>query len=133
MLFKLCLCVCVCVCVCVCDGTAAVIFDTYLQRSKGYGFVTFATCAAAEAALENPFKEIDGRVTETILAARGKHMLQNGGLGGNSESGSGYTSHHGHGNSHHAERGGANHFGGGGYHHPSHGPQVGHHPHSEGQ
>jgi hypothetical protein len=43
---------------------AAVIFDTYLQRSKGYGFVTFARAEAAEVALQSPFKEIDGRVTE---------------------------------------------------------------------
>lgn len=46
---------------------AVVIFDTYLQRSKGYGFVTFVTCEAAEVALEQPFKEIDGRLTEVRL------------------------------------------------------------------
>ena len=43
---------------------AAVIFDTSLKRSKGYGFVTCARAEAAELALQTPFKEIDGRVTE---------------------------------------------------------------------
>ena len=45
-------------------SAAAVIFDTSLKRSKGYGFVTFARAEAAELALQTPFKEIDGRVTE---------------------------------------------------------------------
>jgi heterogeneous nuclear ribonucleoprotein A1/A3 len=43
---------------------AAVIYDKNTKNSKGYGFVTFVHAAAAENALRDPFKNIDGKVTE---------------------------------------------------------------------
>ena len=38
--------------------------DKNTQRSRGYGFVTFKESTAATAALHNPLKMIDGRMTE---------------------------------------------------------------------
>ena len=43
---------------------AAVIYDKNTKNSKGYGFVTFVHAASAEASLRDPFKNIDGKVTE---------------------------------------------------------------------
>lgn len=43
---------------------AVVMTDKKTTRSKGFGFVTMKTAAAAQAALVEPFKQIDGRKTE---------------------------------------------------------------------
>ena len=49
---------------------AAVIPDKQTGRSKGYGFVTFASMDGAAAALMDPAKEIDGRTTHCNLASK---------------------------------------------------------------
>ncbi|CAM9888309.1 unnamed protein product [Ectocarpus sp. 6 AP-2014] len=48
---------------------ATVVMDKMTQKSKGYGFVTFKSMDGAHAALENPEKMIDGRVSLCNLAA----------------------------------------------------------------
>jgi hypothetical protein len=74
---------------------AVVMVDKVANRSKGYGFVTFRTAAGAKAALHEPFKVIDGRRTETILAGLGRNQLEHkaasggGGGGGSGISGGG--------------------------------------------
>ncbi|XP_030445422.1 UBP1-associated protein 2C-like [Syzygium oleosum] len=50
---------------------AVVILDKVTGKSKGYGFVTFKHVDGALAALREPSKRIDGRVTVTQLAAAG--------------------------------------------------------------
>eukprot|EP00823_Brevimastigomonas_motovehiculus_P009419 TRINITY_DN907_c0_g1_i1.p1 TRINITY_DN907_c0_g1~~TRINITY_DN907_c0_g1_i1.p1 ORF type:complete len:360 (+),score=114.84 TRINITY_DN907_c0_g1_i1:326-1405(+) len=39
----------------------AVIYDTATKKSRGFGFITFKTVEAAESALKDPVKEIEGR------------------------------------------------------------------------
>ncbi len=43
---------------------ASVVFDKITGKSKGYGFVTFVSPDSAMKALQEPHKEIDGRITE---------------------------------------------------------------------
>lgn len=50
---------------------AAVVTDRRTGKSRGYGFVTFKLASSAQAALEQPNKEIDGRVTQANLASIG--------------------------------------------------------------
>jgi hypothetical protein len=47
---------------------ASVVFDKLTGKSKGYGFVTFATSEGASMALMEPNKQIDGRMTEVRQA-----------------------------------------------------------------
>ncbi|CAM9796884.1 unnamed protein product [Pylaiella littoralis] len=70
---------------------ATVVMDKMTQKSKGYGFVTFKGMDGAHAALENPEKMIDGRVSLCNLAAlrssqplpqRGPGATQGGGMQG---------------------------------------------------
>jgi len=51
------------------EGGVAV--DRMTGKSRGFGFVTFATAAAAQAALREPNKQIDGRQTTCNLASAG--------------------------------------------------------------
>ena len=44
--------------------TAAVIYDKITKRSKSFGFVTYATKEAADRALGEPIKLIDGYQAE---------------------------------------------------------------------
>ncbi|CAM9489317.1 unnamed protein product [Ascophyllum nodosum] len=48
---------------------ATVVMDKMTQKSKGYGFVTFKGMDSAQAALINPEKMIDGRMSLCNLAA----------------------------------------------------------------
>ncbi|CAM9144300.1 unnamed protein product, partial [Hapterophycus canaliculatus] len=58
--------------------------DKMTQKSKGYGFVTFKSMDGAHAALENPEKMIDGRVSLCNLAAlRSSQPLPQRGPGAN--------------------------------------------------
>lgn len=50
---------------------AVVIVDRNTGRSRGFGFVTFATLAGAQAALRSPSKIINGRTTSCSLASMG--------------------------------------------------------------
>eukprot|EP00752_Nemacystus_decipiens_P004059 g3717.t1 len=63
---------------------ATVVMDKMTQKSKGYGFVTFKGMDGAHAALENPEKMIDGRVSLCNLAAlrSSQPLPQRGGAGG---------------------------------------------------
>lgn len=56
-----------------------VITDKTTGRSKGYGFVTFRHIDGAIAALKEPSKKIDGRMTVTHLAAAGTNSSSSGG------------------------------------------------------
>merc|ERR1719487_2698391 len=59
---------------------AAVVRDRVTDKSKGYGFVIFDDMDAANAALQQPVKEIDGRSTRCNLAAL-RDMPPSGGAG----------------------------------------------------
>ncbi len=50
---------------------AAVVTDRVTKKSRGFGFVTFRDADSAARALEQPSKEIDGRVTQSNLASVG--------------------------------------------------------------
>jgi len=52
---------------------AVVIYDRNHGRSKGYGFVTFATAEGAARATEDPSPYIDGRKTNCNISQQRKH------------------------------------------------------------
>lgn len=60
---------------------AVVISDRETGRSKGFGFVTFATPEAAKAALEMDGKEVEGR-TIVVNMAKPRENRPGGGGGG---------------------------------------------------
>ncbi|KAL3508746.1 hypothetical protein ACH5RR_028147 [Cinchona calisaya] len=62
---------------------AVVILDKVTGKSKGYGFITFKHIDGAMAALKEPSKKIDGRMTVTQLAAAGVSGGPGGGAGSN--------------------------------------------------
>lgn len=62
---------------------AVVILDKVTGKSKGYGFITFKHIDGAMAALKEPSKKIDGRMTVTQLAAAGVSGGPGGGGGNN--------------------------------------------------
>mmetsp|Transcript_5160 Transcript_5160/g.8918 ORF Transcript_5160/g.8918 Transcript_5160/m.8918 type:complete len:293 (-) Transcript_5160:712-1590(-) len=72
---------------------AVVIKDKLSGKSKGYGFVTFATADAAARAVANATPEIDGRRTNCNLASQGQKnrpQRSSGGFGGGYQSGGSY-------------------------------------------
>lgn len=61
---------------------AAVVTDRVTKKSRGFGFVTFRDADSAARALEQPAKEIDGRVTQSNLASVGNPFKRQGQPGG---------------------------------------------------
>lgn len=61
---------------------AAVCTEKGTGKSKGFGFVTFATAEGARAALVEEAKVIDGRTTHCNLAIVGKHRKSHDAVGG---------------------------------------------------
>ncbi|KAJ1632897.1 hypothetical protein T492DRAFT_984626 [Pavlovales sp. CCMP2436] len=59
------------------EGGVAI--DRMTGKSRGFGFITFLTAAAAQAALREPTKLIDGRQTMCNLASAGAHARPSGG------------------------------------------------------
>jgi heterogeneous nuclear ribonucleoprotein A1/A3 len=55
---------------------AVVIKDRNTGRSRGFGFVTYKDASSAERALQEPAKEIDGRMSQCNLAALGNPFKQ---------------------------------------------------------
>ncbi|KAL3503144.1 hypothetical protein ACH5RR_037593 [Cinchona calisaya] len=64
---------------------AVVILDKVTGKSKGYGFITFKHIDGAMAAIKEPSKKIDGRMTVTQLAAAGVSGGPGGGGGNNNQ------------------------------------------------
>lgn len=63
---------------------ATVIMDRATNRSKGFGFVTFATADAAQAALQSNGQDLGGRALKVSLAKEdgGERRPRTGGFGG---------------------------------------------------
>ncbi|KAL1206622.1 putative RNA-binding protein ARP1 [Cardamine amara subsp. amara] len=56
---------------------ANVVWDRVLDRSQGYGFVTFKDAESATRACLDPYPSIDGRITNCKLASSGANANHN--------------------------------------------------------